>query len=135
MHELIKTWRKNWLLSILYVASIKDQSQHWINPEQNNPYWSFVELMCTYFDDLSLNDGYESFVNQGFVTPEEVALVSDWHGKLDGYDPPNNDEYNHFAILNDPEWISICREARHVCKKLLSVLSNPDERELLYKFN
>ena len=65
MNELRKIWRSNWLSAIRYVASIKDQNQHWIDPEQINPHWSFVELMCEYFDDLNLNEGYDNYVAKG----------------------------------------------------------------------
>ena len=133
--ELKKIWRKNWLSSIQYIASIKDQNQYWIDPEQSNPHWSFVEIMCEYFDDLNLDKGLENYVEKGFVSENEYKLVIKLHNQLDKYEPPNKDEYDHIAILKDPTWISICNEAKRTCKKLLSVLSDQEERKLMYKIN
>ncbi len=135
MDELRKIWRLNWLSAIQYIASIKDQNQHWTNFEQNNPHWSFVEIMCEYFDDLDLNEGYDNYLEKGFVTKKEVAIVANLHNQLDIYEPPNKDEYDHEAILKDPTWISICKEAKRTCKKLMSVLSNPEELSLMYNIN
>ncbi|WP_417556933.1 hypothetical protein [Mesoflavibacter zeaxanthinifaciens] len=103
----IETWRKNWILIIKDLTNLEYQKQTWLNQDNKNIYYSFVEFMCSYFDDLDLDDGYEKFIKWGFVTQKEYDSISKWHNLLSEYKPPNNNDYSHSAILNDKKWIDI----------------------------
>lgn len=126
-----RTWRANWLKALGYFASLRDQRQHWLRKGGEwNPHWTFVEIMCEYFDDLDLTHGYGQKVELGFVTETEAALVHEWHARVEAYEPPNADQYDHQAVLSDPRWVEVCGEAKRVCRSLLSVLSDASEREI-----
>ncbi|MCP3962660.1 MAG: hypothetical protein GY719_32880 [bacterium] len=66
---------------------------------------SFVESMCTYFDDLGLSEGYESRIGEGLVTPREAGLAASFHVLADFYDPTS--DADHGAILADPNWQAV----------------------------
>ncbi|HIC32180.1 MAG TPA: hypothetical protein EYO76_09705 [Flavobacteriaceae bacterium] len=103
----IETWRKNWILIIKDLTNLEYQKQTWLNPDNKSSYYSFVEFMCSYFDDLDLDDGYEKSIRYEFVTQKEYNSISKWHKLLSEYNSPNNNDYDHKAILNDKNWINI----------------------------
>lgn len=132
MHtEFTINWRRHWLNCLAYFASLRDQRQHWLDPDQKNPHWSYVEIMCEYFDDCSLSDGYQQFVDGGMISEVEWSLVRPWHTRLAVYQHPTGNDYDNDAVLKDPEWIGICRDAARLRKALLAVVSDPAERGLL----
>jgi hypothetical protein len=57
------------------LTSIDLQKASWLDKENTNPHWSFVEFICCYFDDLALDDNYKSEINEGFVSIEEYNLI------------------------------------------------------------
>ena len=126
------SWRQAWLRAVVGFARLRDQRQHWLaQTADRSPRWTFVELMCEYFDDLDLGVGYGERVAGGFVTEAEARLLERWHTRLGDYVPPNEDDHALAAILKDPDWIALCREAGRRCQALLSVLSDPSEREIV----
>ena len=44
-------WRWQWLSAIQAFADIELQRRRWTDPHERNPHYSFVECMCSYFDD------------------------------------------------------------------------------------
>lgn len=102
-----ETWRKNWILIIKDLTNLEYQKQTWLKQDNNNTYYSFVEFMCSYFDDLGLDDGYKKSIKCGFVTQKEYDSISKWHKLLSEYKSPNNNDYDHIEILNDKKWLDI----------------------------
>jgi len=49
--ELRRLWWRNWLCALLSLADIDLQRERWLNKEIANPHWSYLEFMCSYFDD------------------------------------------------------------------------------------
>lgn len=130
--DLARTWRKNWLSSIYEFSDYSLQRYSWRGGlEPNNPHWSYIEFMCSYFDNCNLSDGYDSFVHWGFITAAEAAVVSAFHAAADKYIAPNQDDYDHDAILADPRWQEVVALAAAARDELLVMLNDPDEIDVL----
>ncbi|WP_139816219.1 hypothetical protein, partial [Planktotalea arctica] len=70
--EIKKGWRERWLSSIEEFANFETQRQTWLDNENTNLHYTFVEYMCCYFDDLNLSDGgYAWALKEGLVSKEE----------------------------------------------------------------
>ena len=132
--EIRPGWRRNWLESIAEFADHDLQRRSWFGgPEFNGPYWSFVEWMSRYFDDSSLSSGYSQLIEGGLVSPEEAEAVSAFHVAADAYKAPGGDDYNHSAILSDTAWLEVVSHADAARLRLLAVINEPSERELLVR--
>jgi hypothetical protein len=130
--EIRPTWRRNWLESVAEFADHDLQRRSWCGgPEYNSPYWSFVEWMCRYFDDYSLSSGYPEFIEDGLVSQEEADAVREFHAAADVYKAPDGDDYNHSAILSDPSWLQVVSLADAARLRLLAIIKEPSERDLL----
>ena len=46
-------WRQRWLSSFNELTSIELQQKSWLDRFNKNSHWSFVEFMCSYFDNLT----------------------------------------------------------------------------------
>jgi hypothetical protein len=129
-YELRRNWRKNWL-TCLFEFSCRELQQHsWLTGSGE---WvsSYVECMCTYFDDLAINDGYESVLAEGLLTRKEASLVRHFHAKADAYEEPEGDQYDEEAILADPAWQEVVAAAQAAWSSLKAVLSDPEELALV----
>jgi len=100
-------WRERWLGCINELTSHDLQKKSWLDNTHTNPHWSFVEFMCSYFDDLAIDENYKYQLDKGWVTQKELEIIEDWHIALDKYNSPKNDDYDNEAILNDPKWLEI----------------------------
>ncbi len=130
--EIRPGWRRGWLESIAEFADLELQRRSWLGGDDyKSPYWSFVEWMCRYFDDYSLSDGYATFVTDGLVTLEEADVLREFHAAAYAYKAPGGDDYNHSAILADPEWLNVVSLADTARLSLLAVIKDPSERKLL----
>ncbi len=122
-------WRQEWLGRIAALADGGRQRQTWLDPTNTNPHWSYVELMCGYFDDTLRGDTYDWALTEGLVTAQEVRIVSRLHQLLRCHKVP--DDLDHAQILADPAWTEIVAEAEKVRRGLLAWLTDPDERSAL----
>lgn len=129
MNTVRETWRKNWLECIAELTSVELQRTAWLDTENQNPHWSFTEFMSCYFDDCRCDDyGYR--LSHGYLTDQELEAIKPWHELLDEYRCPNNDWWNHSAILEDPKWLAIVAAGVHA-KQRLQVLLTPVELDIL----
>ena len=74
-------WRKRWLGSINELTSIELQRSSWLDNDNTNPHWSFVEFMCCYFDDLVIDDNYKFELENNWITRTEYQIISEWHSR------------------------------------------------------
>ena len=125
-----RNWRSSWLGSIQEFADEGTQRRAWLNPNNSNPHYSFVELMCCYFDDLALCDGYQLALEEGLVSADEVAVVAEFHVIADTYNSPKSD-YGQDAILGDPKWVEVVAAAKRAQTALLALIDDPSERSEL----
>jgi hypothetical protein len=126
-NELRRNWRINWLRSVQEVADRATQKRMWLDKENTNPHFSFVEYLCCYFNGLGLEDGYQRAVSGGLLTSGEAKAVAAFHSIFNAYCPPNGD-YDHEAILADPKWNDVVLGAQQAQAALLDIIDDTDER-------
>jgi hypothetical protein len=132
--ELRRNWRINWLSSINQLADIELQRTMWLDKTNTNPHWSYVEFRCEYVDDLSIQTdwgGYRGRIEDGLVTDEEVAAITEFDGMFREYKPPRGDAYDHLAILSDEAWQELVDAASRVRTRLAKLLTDPNELHYL----
>lgn len=130
-HDLRQGWRISWLSSIQEFADDEAQRRLWLDRNNTNPHFSFVEYMCSYFDDLDLSDGgYERALSEGLVSKEEAGAVSEFHRLAHVYDSPT-DDYDHETILADEKWADLVEAAKRAKASLLCLIHDPQERQVL----
>ncbi len=125
-----RNWRRNWLDAIAYFEDVETQRRRWLDPTETNPHWSFVEIMCGYFDDCSLDLGYRYWIDKGHLTAEEAEAVSEFHSLADSYKAPNGD-YDRKSVLEDPNWHTVCEAARESASRLRVLLTDANEKALI----
>ncbi|MDB5424543.1 MAG: hypothetical protein JWQ29_1959 [Phenylobacterium sp.] len=132
--ELRKHWRPRWLSSIQEFADIDIQRAKWLEPENTNRHWSFVEIMNCYFDDIGLSDaafGYEGWIEHGLITAAEAGAVAEFHAVASAYSSPRGDDYDNAGVLNDPKWLDVVNAAKSAQARLAELITDADERRLL----
>jgi hypothetical protein len=112
------------------LTSFDLQKISWLDKTHTNPHWSFVEFICSYFDDLAIDDNYKYQLDKGWVTKVEFEIIKNWHIALDNYKSPKNDDYDNEAILNDPKWLEIFKIGVKMRNELAKTL-NETERQFL----
>ena len=120
-------WRLQWLDCLRDFADLDLQSRMWLDRSNSNPHWSFVEFMCSYFNDTLHQRDYSWALSQGLVTPEEAEAVASLHQALVGYDAPNGDDFDNLAVLHDPAWRAITVEAARSLEHLSALMTVPVE--------
>ena len=135
--ELRRNWRMNWLRSIQEFADLDTQRRLWLDPDVPNRHYTFVEYMCSYFDDLAVfddasvsGDAYAVARAQALVSAEEAAAVEPFHATLDAYEAPAG-AYDHEAMLADPKWRSVVAAAKAAQSALMPLNHDPEERRAL----
>ena len=116
---------------IAQLTSIDLQRTSWLDARNQNPHWSFVEFLCSYFDDLGLSEGYPKLINNSFVAQEEYDALHDWHSDLEKYDTPSKDQYDHEKILSDLRWLRVVDRGRAARQQLELLLTNDEQSILL----
>lgn len=128
-------WRERWLGCINELTSLDLQKKSWLDKTHSNPHWSFVEFMCSYFDDLGIEDNYKYPIDNGWLTDQEFEIIKDWHEALDKYNSPKNDDYDHSAILIDSKWLDILQSGLIMKSKLVSTLNEIEKKILIEEIN
>jgi hypothetical protein len=100
-------------------------------PTNRNPHWSYVEIMCSYFDDLIGERTYDDLVTQSLISAEEATVVSPLHALLNGHESPDGDDSNGARVLADPAWQAIAAEAKATKERLAEHLVDPAEKHAL----
>ena len=84
-------------------SDIKQQKMHWLNEDNiDGGVSSYVELMCSLFDDLNFDDFVENTVSTLGFSDE---LIRNYIAEDD-----NDDE----AIIKDPNWQIVVKKAQNV---------------------
>ncbi|MHB9142222.1 MAG: hypothetical protein ACYC25_10130 [Paludibacter sp.] len=125
-------WRERWFGCINELTSFDLQRKSWLDRTQTNPHWSFVEFMCSYFDDLVIDENYKYPIENELITRQEYEIIKDWHEALNKYNSPENNDYDNEAILKDPKWLDILQTGVNVRNNLAKTL-NETEIQFLTK--
>lgn len=132
--KIIKGWRFNWLTSLLALADLEFQKERWLDKKITCPAWTYVEFMCCYFDDCNVaRSGYEWCIEAGYLSRDEYECIKDFHNALYAYKEPNDDSYDHEAIVNDQKWQDIVSLGKHSVEKLRQLITDPEEEEIFSK--
>ena len=115
-------WRNRWLGSINELTALRLQRESWLDKENLNPHWSFIEFMCSYFDDLGIDNNYVDQLKNGWISRNEFEIIRRWHGLVDKYNSPNKDDYNHKSIIEDENWLLIIEEGKKAIDELVKGL-------------
>lgn len=138
MNEILtqkELWRDRWLICINELTSIELQRKSWLDKSNENPHWTFVEFMCSYFDDLGIDNNYEYQLEEGWISKDEFETIKLWHELLNKYDSPKNYEYDVEAILEDKSWQLIVEEGHKAKSVLIKKLSEKELQILLEKID
>lgn len=134
MNKSLKfTIRKRWLYTLFEISDIEFQKRLWIDSEFPNIISSHTELICCYFDDLNLTDGYYLWIKEGIITQKEAVIITTLHNLLENYTRPEKENLTDNKILLDPEWHIITKEAKKVWNELKKVISILTEIEYMNK--
>ena len=68
-------WRNRWLRCVNELTSFELQQKSWVDKSNTNPYWSFVEFMCSYFDDLGIDNQYDYQLKENWITKNEFEII------------------------------------------------------------
>jgi len=119
--EQRRHWRLVWLSSLHAFSDSDTLRKRWLDPTEQNPHFSFVECICSYFDDANLGEenAYEKRLAEGDVGAEEVTAVAEFHSLAESYDSPSGDNYDHEAILRDEKWQEVVDAAGRSRQRLL----------------
>lgn len=131
--EQCRHWRLLWLSAIQAFADSDTQHRRWTDPQERNPAYSYVECMCTYFDDAYMGEehAFECRILSGRMSRQEAAATTDFHFAADAYRPPNEDAYDIDAILADPAWQNVVALAQACQRRLIDLLSDQNEIDAL----
>jgi hypothetical protein len=129
--EFRRRWRLNWLWCLNEFSDIDLQRRMWLDPANRNPHWSYVEIMCSYFDDVIGERTYAALVAEGLISAEEATVVSVLHTLLDSHEAPGGDDWNAVRLLADPAWQAIVTEAKKANRRLAEYLVDPAEKDAL----
>lgn len=94
-------------------SDIKQQKMHWLNEDNiDGGVSSYVELMCSLFDDLKFDDFVENTVSTLGFSDELINSLHDFRDELRNYiaEDDNDDE----AIIKDPNWQIVVKKAQNV---------------------
>jgi hypothetical protein len=129
--EFRQRWRLNWLWCLNEFADIDLQRRMWLDPTNRNPHWSYVEIMCSYFNDVLCERSYVDLVSEGLVSAEEANIVGALHALLDRHEAPDGDDCDAARVLADPAWQAVTTEAKTTKRRLAEYLVDPAEKDAL----
>ena len=113
--------RHQWLAHLRDLGDLELQRDTWLNLENTNPHWSYVEFVCSFPDD----DQLEAGCDEGWLQADELRILRDFGRILVAYDVPTG-SYDHSRILADPLWHEIVKAAQAACVELLAIVDDPD---------
>jgi len=99
---------------IVEISDVQLQRKLWLN--QNNDLGlisSYVELMCTLFDDLFFDNFVDKTASEIGLSNSIIVELNKLRSYLNNYDEKYSDE----EIINDSEWLKVVEQAKEVLKK------------------
>lgn len=130
--ERRKNWRFRWLSLIFEFSHLKYQKGLWFDKKYPNEIGWFTEDICQYFDDLYLDDNYKYQLENLIISNQEYKTIKKFHFELNKFVEMTNkmgDEFNENDILENKDWIKLCKLGRTAWNELKLVICNPTEKE------
>ena len=123
--------------SVSELSDLSFQRATWLDPEMQNPHYSFVEFFESFYDiaagsyDSAHKDApdapFSLDADQGVLTLAERDAVWQVHLALKAYEEPGGDAYDHAGILSDPAWHAVVEVASEAVAALKGILDDPDD--------
>lgn len=124
--------RLRWLDSIYELSHIEFQKNLWVEAKYPEIVGSFTEAICTYFNDLGLDNGYQSKDNLLIYETTEAKYISVFHTELTSYlSKPEKQCLSDSKVLIDPDWQQIVKIGIDTWNKLKKHLSDTNELKLV----
>jgi hypothetical protein len=114
--------RRQWFGSVYEIASLEFQRRTWLAPPNPSRHCSYVEFCCSYPQSDQLRFAFD----RGHLSTAEFDLLANLGEAIARHVPPQGD-YDHRAILDDPNWHAIVEQAERVRQELLVWTRNPSE--------
>ena len=97
-------------------SSIKQQKMYWLNENNVDGYISsYIELMCTLFDDFDFDDFVKNTACHLGFPPKLIELLQEFRDAIKNYQA--KDETDDRAIIEDPNWHIVVEKAREAIKE------------------
>ena len=97
-------------------SSIKQQKMYWLNENNVEGYVSsYIELMCTLFDDFDFDDFVKNTACRLGFPPKFIELLQEFRDTIKNYQA--KDETDDRAIIEDPNWHIVVEKAREAIKE------------------
>jgi hypothetical protein len=110
-------------IEFLYEFAAPPVQRWWLGGGPPGLIFSFVELMCGYFDDLNMSEGLEAAVRGGWMTAAEAQASREFHHLAARYrEPPGEPE----SVLADPAWADVVEAARRAWFAIREVTMDPE---------
>jgi hypothetical protein len=106
--------RTEWLSHLSDLADIELQRRTWLDPNNRNPHWSYIEFVCSYPGTRQLYDAQA----KGWLAPHEAHVLLDFRRILVAHKSPTRNDYDNEAVLNDPAWQSVVLAAQKAIQDL-----------------
>lgn len=124
--DSIRNWRNLIFSSVAELGDLDYQRATWLDPEMQNPHFTFVEFFECFYDaaggsydakEYDADDApFTHKVGAGILSETERDLVWPVHLALSSYS--TNDDYDHAAILSDPSWQNVVETASVATERL-----------------
>ena len=132
--EIRRNIKERWIQSIFELAHHEYQNRLWIKADYENSVGDFSECVCTYFDDLDLENGYSAFITDGIITESEFKIVSELHAEFRKYtERIEKMKLSDKNILKDVEWINITSLGLKTWNELKKNTELTRDKELMIK--
>jgi hypothetical protein len=112
--EIRQRLRTIWFDSLRAIADLDLQQVRWLDRDNTNPAYSYVEFVCKYPDEAQLKDG----IAKGYLSPAEATILLAFGETLTAHQSPGANDYDHEAILSDPVWHEVVRAAGTALQRL-----------------
>jgi hypothetical protein len=130
--DIVKNIRRSWLKSIFEFAHQEFQHRLWVQADYPDIIGNYTEAICTYFDDLNLDEGYKDFIKDGIIDQVDYSIIAEFHNELEKYtDKPDKKNLSDKHVLLDPEWRILTSIAKSTWDKLKIVISDKGEIEFM----
>ena len=131
MHDEAKrNIRNRWIESIFELAHYEFQNRLWIEADYENSVGDFTECVCSYFDDLNLDDGYFEFIENGIISESEFEIVSELHSEFDKYvENTKETDLSDKDVLKDMEWVAVTNLGLKTWNRLKENMKSTSDKE------
>jgi len=118
--------------SISELSDFGEQESLWLDPDNENPHFSWIEYSECFFDCTGGYDGFGELVGTGILAASEAVCIQPLNDALVAYSPPNKEAYDNLAILQDEDWVRVVDISRRTKQELLKLLKDSNEIKRLH---